>query len=236
MPFTAKDILSAASITLLDQENTRWPLSELLGYINQAIAALVAVKPNANSETVTLYLQAGTLQTLPDNCTLLSRVTRNMVTGHDEPGGPVGGAAIRQVAGRDLMDAFFPGWQSDATLFAGQVKHVIHDMADRRTFYVIPGNDGTGKIEAVVGVFPTDLPVPGTPDDIEQYATITVPLPDVFRTAVLDYVLYRAFSKDGAVPASEARAAKHSGAFQAMLVAITSAETGMSAATKAAGG
>lgn len=225
MSFTAKDVLGEAATTLVDADHVRWPLPELLAHLNDGIRAIVSLKPNANSRTLTLTLAEGTLQTLPENCTVLSRVTRNMVTGHDEAGGPVGGEAIRLVMGRALMDAFFPAWQSDAALFARRVRHVIYDAADLRRFYVIPGNDGTGKIEAVVGVMPAAIAVPASPASLASY-TATVDLPDRFRTPLTDYVLGRAFGKDSMVPASEARAAKHMGLFTEAMASITAAEQG----------
>lgn len=232
MSFTARDVIESVSRVLFDVDNIRWPLPELLDHINDAIRMVATVKPNACSETRTIGLTAGTLQTLPDECTVLSRVTRNMLVAHDAPGGPVGGDAIRMVSGRELMDAYFPGWQSDATMFGPKVQHAIYDLADPRHFYVIPGNDGTGKIEAIVGVIPEALAVIGDASAIASYGDITVPLRDPYRAPVEDYTAFRAFSKDQGIPASEARAAKHLAAFQTAMQAIAAAE-GAAAVTSA---
>lgn len=229
MAFTALDIIKTATKTLFDASHVRWPLAELLDYINEACRAIATAKPNACTDTVTLSLVQGTLQKLPDSYTILSRVTRNMVIGHAEPGGPVGGDAIRMVSGRALMDAYFPGWQSNSALFGPIVKHVIYDDADLRHFYVIPGNTGTGKIEAVVGVMPGTIIIGGD-DTVEANYAAVVPLPDLYRTPVLDYTLYRAFAKDQGVEASAARAQMHLGSFQAALGIVTDAQTTMSAA------
>ena len=234
MAFTVQNVLSVAATTLLDSDHVRWPLTELLSYLNDGVRTIVSIKPNANSRTVTLALASGTLQTLPDEYTVLSRVTRNMLTGHDEVGGPVGGAVIRPVMGRGLMDAFFPAWQADESLFAATVKHVIYDQADLRRFYVIPGNDGTGKIEAVVGVMPAAIPEPASPTLLASYSA-TVGLPDKFRTPLTDFVLARAFGKDSMVPASEARAAKHMAQFTEAMGAISAAEQGSALAATASG-
>lgn len=230
--FTCLDVIRTASRALFDTDHVRWTLPELLDHINDAVRAIVAVKPNAKTDTVTLTLAAGTLQTLPEQYTVLARVTRNMVTGHTEPGGPVGGDAIRMVGGREKMDAFFPGWQSDASLFATTVKHVIYDDANLRRFYVIPGNDGTGKIEAVVGCMPDTIVTAGDENLESTYSNI-IELPDIYRTPVTDFVLFRSFSKDQGVPQSEARAAKHFSAFQTALGATTAGQREMSAATAA---
>lgn len=225
MAFTALDIIRPATTTLFDADHVRWPLSELLGYINEAVRAIAAVKPNANTATAELTLVAGTLQTLPDQYTILSRVTRNMVS----PG--VGGAAIRMVQGRGLMDSFFPGWQSDAALFGPVVKHVTYDDADLRRFYVMPGNDGAGRIEAVVGVMPAALTIGvGDPLAESSYSALTVGLPDLYQTPVQDYTLYRAFSKDQGIAASAQRAQMHLSTFQIALGITDKAQTSSSAA------
>lgn len=229
MAFTALDIIKTATKTLFDADHVRWPLLELLDYINEACRAIATAKPNASTDTVTINLVQGTLQKLPDSYTILSRVTRNMVIGHTDPGGPVGGDAIRMVSGRALMDAYFPGWQSNTALFGPVVKHVIYDDADLRHFYVIPGNDGTGKIEAVVGVMPAAIVLGGDPTLEANYA-VAIALPDLYRTPVLDYTLYRAFAKDQGIEASAQRAQMHLGSFQAALGIVASAQTTMSAA------
>lgn len=224
MAFTALDIIRTVTRTLFDADHSRWPLTELLDYVNEAARAVATAKPNANTQTVELTLAQGTLQTLPDQYTILSRVTRNMVSAG------VGGSAIRMVQGRGLMDAYFPGWQANAALFGPVVQHVTYDDADFRRFYVMPGNDGTGRIEAVVGVMPSALTTSGDPTLEDSYAALTVALPDLYRTPVTDYVLYRAFAKDQGIPASAQRAQMHLGSFQAALGITDEAQTSSSAA------
>lgn len=229
MAFTVLDVILSASRTLIDPDHVRWTLPELLDHLNDAVRTIVAVKPNAKTDTVTLTLASGTLQTLPDEYTILSRVTRNLTTAHTAPGGPVGGEAIRMVAGREKMDAFFPGWQSNAALFSSNVKHVIYDDADLRHFYVIPGNDGSGMIEAVVGVMPPAIVLLGGDPDAEATYNVAAPLSDLYRTPIVDYVCFRAFSKDQGIQASESRASKHFQAFQSAIMGTTAAQGEISA-------
>lgn len=231
MTHQAIDIIRTAARTLFDEDHVRWPLPELLDHINDAIRTVVSAKPNANTQTLTLTLQQGTLQVLPANVTIVAAFNRNMVLGSGEPGGPVAGPAIRMVDGRELMDAYFPGWQSDATLFAGTVKHCIYEPAQERQFWVIPGNDGTGKIEIIAGIMPDPLIIGGDVDLETNYA-VDIPLPDEYRTMITDFVTFRAFSKDSGVPASAARAQTHLAAFQSALQVLTGAKVEISAARK----
>lgn len=226
MTFTAKDVMQSAATTLLDLDFVRWPLTEMLGYLNEGLREIVALKPNANTKAVTLTLVPGTLQTLPAEYTILSRVTRNLITGHTEPGGPVGSTAIRPIKDRAILDAMFPNWQADASLFSAKVKHVIYDLADPRIFYVAPGNTGAGKVEAVVGAYVAEVPAPGDASMIDNF-TATVGLPDLYRNALVNWVCYRAFSKDSGLPASAERAAAHLGLFQSQIGALGQGETAL---------
>lgn len=226
MTFTVKDILTETGITLTDEDAVRWPLAERLGYVNDAVREIIATKPNAATATVTLFMVAGTLQRLPDTYTTLSRVTRNLTVAHDAPGGPVGSTAIRALASRDDLDALIPGWQSNASLFARRVVHVIYDLADPRVFYVAPGNDGTGMVEAVVGLQLADIPVPPSPTLIASYSAV-IPLREPYRNAIGEYVLHRCYAKDAGIPAAAARSVAYLESFNAKLAAIAAAEAAL---------
>lgn len=227
MTFKSQDVLERAATTLQDSSHVRWPLTELHRYLNDGLREIVTIKPNALSKTVNLSLAEGTKQSLPTTYTILSRVSRNMASAS------VGGEAIRTLDSRSIMDSYMPGWQSEAAIpFAKAVVHVIHDIADPKTFYVVPGNNGTGIIEAVVGALPTPSPVPGSPASLASY-TDNVDMPDIYLNALTDYVLYRAYSKDGRVAGSSARAQAHFQLFREGVTGFSNAEIGMSLSTHA---
>jgi hypothetical protein len=236
--FTAADVFASASSTLLDPSYRRWTVATMRDYLNDGLRAIINAKPNANTKTVTLTLVAGSLQTIPAAYTVLSRVTRNLTIAHGEVGGPAGAAAIRPLRSRELLDAMIPDWQSNDSLQHDIVKHVIYDLADPRRFYVAPANDGTGKVEAVVGAYPAIIaPAASNPDQASSYAAAVVDLPDLYKNPLVDYVLYRAFSMDSGVQASEARAQKHMAEFQNAISQTAQGEAAMTlGATLQAGG
>lgn len=217
MAFTASDVMKRASTILQDDDAVRWTPPELCDYLNDGALEIVAIKPNARTSTVTLSLAAGTRQTLPDQYTMLCDVTRN-----------VSGRAIRRLANRTLMDAQIPGWQSQDTLpFSAQVTNIIHDLADPRTYYVVPGNTGAGQIEAVVGNLPELVQKPSNLMDMEAYSA-EVDLPDLYRNALVDFVLYRAFSKDSGNPGATNRAVAHFQQFTNAITGLAASEAAMS--------
>lgn len=227
MSFTAADVMKRASTVLQDNGAVRWTAPEMRDYLNDGLREIVTLKPNAKTATVPLALDLGAKQSLPSQYTVLCDVICNRITGNSK--------AVRVLASRQIMDAQIPGWQDSATLpFSAAVTHVIQDLRDPRTFYVVPGNTGDGEIEAVVGTMPTPVAVPGANVlEIDSYNS-AVDLSDVYQNALINYVLYRAFSKDSAQPGAAARAAAHFELFNAAVTGFGAAETAMSLAAIAA--
>jgi len=213
-------MLRAATL-LSDTSFTRWPCAELCDWINEATRAIVLAKPSSSSKTLIFKLAAGTRQTInpyglnpPSTGTFtagaypltLLNVLRNVTVALDANGVlqvTSGGRMIKPVD-RALLDAQEPNWHNKSIL---QQKREVRNFTFNETvpyeYYVYPGNDGTGYVEAEVGVLPQPivarLPVPNP-----QGYTLTQPqsfnqqigLPEPYSVPILDYVLYRCQMKD----------------------------------------
>jgi hypothetical protein len=90
------------------------------------------------------------------------------------------------------------------------VKHYVYDEEDTRSFYVYPGNDGTGLVEAVLSLDPVKIERlrGGVAEDLESYA-VELTLPGIYINALVDYVCYKAYAKDALVAGAAQRAALH---------------------------
>lgn len=225
MSFKAVDVMRRASTILQDAGAVRWTAVELCDWLNEAQRAIVSTKANALSKSVVLDLIEGTKQTLPqDTYTMLSRVVRNI----SSTGTP--GAAVRTIARRELMDAAIPGWHDPTKLpYAASVGSVWQDPMAQGEFYVIPGNDGTGRIEAIVGLVPKNVGMDTgatDPTATDSY-TAESEFPDVYQGILLDLVLTRAFSKDSAAADAAQRAAAHLQLATQALTSLASAEAGV---------
>ena len=211
----ASEVLNAVGVIAQDEENVRWPLAELRVWLNEAQNIVVMHKPNATARSVVIELAEGTLQTLDAAYLSLIAVPRNLKSAQDSP--RLGARAITP-SDRATLDGIDPDWHdTDRCPATKLVRHVIADPAVPREFYVYPGNDGTGIIEASVSVVPTPVPVPvGDPEDIASYE-IDLDIEDIYASALVDYTLYRAYSKDAAIPALAARAQAHYGQFASAL-------------------
>lgn len=211
MPIVAKDVLHRARAILQDAGSVRWMLPELCNWLDDALREIAFYKPSALSETVIMQLVSGTYQELPEGQQIL-RVHRN-ITSLIDATPRVSGPAITPIV-REVLDAQMPNWHDTTFMpFSETVRHVISDLMNPRAFYVFPGNDGTGKIEITVSVQPEPLTRPSDVNDIEQY-TAAIPINPIYMGPLVDFVLYRAFSKDMQFAGAAERAVAHYTNFQ----------------------
>jgi hypothetical protein len=175
---TAKTIIDKATIQLIDLTNIRWTRDELLSWLNDGMRQIVLIQPSASSTTVSKQLASGTRQSIPTNGWLLLSVYRNMGTNGTTPG-----RAIRIVS-REIIDSFNPNWHTDTA--KAEVRNYIYTDQDQTAFYVYPPNTGTQYIELNYSAQITDLTAETQP----------IPIFDIFQSALVDYILYRACSKD----------------------------------------
>jgi len=209
MAVQASEILERAQTLIQDNTGVRWPLPELAGWLNDAMREVALQKPSASSSSAVLDLVAGTRQTIPVGALMLLRIVRNLESASTD-GNRIGKRAIRLI-NRDVLDTQHPDWHDESVVPPEiQVKHFIFDETDPTSFYVYPASDGTGKVEALISQSPT--PVAATGLSLTDYA-MDLPLPDIYGNAVLDYVLYRAYSKDASFAENMDRAGFHFSAF-----------------------
>lgn len=175
----ADDIITTVENTLLDPANQYWSSAELLSYINDAQRQVVNFRPGANAVVVMEPLVAGTRQTLPPGATALIDLARNAA-----------GASITAVDRRD-MDRMVPDWPTQAG--SNTIQHYMYDDRAPNTYMVYPPALAGAQVEVIYSATLAD--VAGTQDELT--------LGEQYRSAIIEYVLYRAHTKDttAAVPA-----------------------------------
>lgn len=197
MQFTAGYIVERAKRLLLDESFDRWDRTELLIWINDAVKAVVSRDPSALSLTSIVELEAGAYQTAPDGTVGIHDITRNV------SGSGVFGRAIK-LASRRLLDDQVPDWYGKTP--ASTILHYTYDERSPKTFYVYPPAAAGTRVEMVRYAVPDDI---DSEDD-------GIPLTREYLEPLLNFVLYRAFSKDDE-SSSDARAAGYYAAFKAAL-------------------
>lgn len=205
---TARRIIERASILMQDTTNVRWPQDELLKWLNDGQREVVVYRPSAFAKTSVVALAAGTKQTLPADGTALLGVVRNMAADGVTPG-----TAIRPVT-REILDAQIPDWHTMASV--ASVKHYIYHPANTQTYWVYPPSNGTGKAEIVYAAVPVDV-------TIDQVISVD----DLYMSALLNYIMFRAYSKDAEYASNAQLATAYYQAFVGQLTGKADGENGI---------
>lgn len=215
MSINASSIIRRATDILLDITSVRWQANELVRWLNDAQREVLIVRPDAVNRTSTVTLAAGARQNL-DNMSLAPAPVKLIEVSHNTTGTK---GAITQVK-RSMLDTQLPGWYNlPGTL---NIQHYTYDVRDAKTLYVYPPALATTQIELMYAGTPIDVVEPA-PGALFSDVAGVIAVPDIYANAMLDYVMYRAFSKDTEVAGNGARSQSHYAAFTASLAAEISA-------------
>lgn len=187
---------------LQDTAFVRWPKLTLLDYLNDAQLAVVLVRPDANGVTENLTLTPGsTKHALTGTQLRLLDVHRNMGTG------AVPGKRVR-MATRNVHESVQRIWHTATPALA--VDEVYYDERLPKTFWTnVPAHAVTAvNIEATLSKAPAVLTLPDA-DNIS--------LDDVYRPALEEWMLYRAYSQNIQATQNRARAAERLKQFYTLL-------------------
>ena len=201
----ASDILTRAGRILFDTTQVRWSQPELLDYVSDGQRQVVIYRPDSNPSNKSVQLVGGSRQTIPEDGIRLLRVVRNMGANGATPG-----RAIRQ-AERTALDNELPNWHFESP--SATVQHYVFDNVDPKRFYTYPAVSGAVGRTASVWVeivYSSAPPQVTSPDQ-------SLVLEDHYLNAILDWVLYRAYSKDASYAGNMQRAGAHLQAFAAAL-------------------
>lgn len=201
MAVTAQSIILRAQVALQDETGVRWGAPELVRYLNDGQRELVRLRPDQKASTVVLALASGYRQTLGTAYMALIDITANAA------------GKRKRITKVDLaqLDAIEPSWRSKTPV--SEVTHFCYDMREPRAFYVYPPVQAGVGVEAVVATYPVDVAVPSG----ASFATVAgnIDLADQWADALLNYVLFRAYSKDAEFGGNAQLAASYLGLFNA---------------------
>ena len=182
-------LLNKAQTILQDATETRWPITELLGWLNDGQREIVLLKPDANTSSGPESLVASIKQTLPAGGILFIDILSNTT-----------GQVVKQIA-REHLDAQLPNWRNAPA--SATIKYFMFDPRNPKEFHVYPKATTDASVELVYAVTPTDM----------VGISNTIALDDIYANVLVDYVLYRAFSKDADFAGNGQRAMAAYGTF-----------------------
>lgn len=197
MALTADQVIARANDILLDTGGVRWTTAELLRWLNDGRREMAITRPDVYAIVAVIDLASGTKQAVPADGTRFLDAIRNMA-----PDGITPLAAVRPVQ-REHLDAQNENWHLDT---AGPTKHFMFDERVPAVFYVYPQAVAAAKLEIAYSQAPVD--VIGSTELAKE---------GLYTGALVDYVLYRAYSKDAAFAGNQQRAAAAYAQFRAAI-------------------
>lgn len=209
MTTTVQSVLKEVQTALNDLEGIRWTAIELGEYLNDGQRDIAALRPDMFVTQTTLVCVTGAKQTLPTACVNFMDMPR--VTG---------GASMRKVD-RWVLDALTPSWYSDTPTAA--LKHYCYDTNQPNVVYVYPPAIAATSVDVVYSTLPADITAPsGAP-----YSTATgnVSVDDIFKNALIHFILFRAFAKDAEFGGNAAFSSAHYGMFKTSVGSDVAAAT-----------
>lgn len=221
------ELIRRAEKILNDEGAVRWTRLELQDWINDAYKEVVLLRPDANSQTATVTLAAGTRQKLSDTGTInlptalrVLDVIRNMAATSNK-------RAVRFVD-RRVLDDQLPGWHSETE--SVNIVHWMFDILTPKEFLVYPPATALAQIELVYSSVPASHALSAGALDPAGSDTTIINLDDIYANVILDYLLYRAYSKDADYAANGQRAINHLNSFNSSLGAKTAIDVATSPA------
>jgi hypothetical protein len=194
---TVKSVLDRVNTILVDVTKTRWTYDELIIWFNDAVLAVVNKRPDANVQNTSYLLTANeSKQVLPANGLRWIEVIYNEPTG----------SPIRKTIRRQLDDQI-PNWHKST---GNEPTQYVFDDRDPKVIYVYPQVTTEKSIQACYSIAPSAI-------GIADIATAVIPIDDNYVNPLVDFILYRAYSKDADYAANAQRAAGHLQAFGAEL-------------------
>jgi hypothetical protein len=203
------DQITRAQDILQDVLGVRWPVLELQRWLNDSYRELVTLRPESSANIGTYACVEGAKQDItgsfPQAIALLD-IVRNLTPG----------ASNRAVQGvsRTTLDTQNPEWMNeDAT---NEIELFIRYAALPKLFFVYPPALAGASLEVVYSQVPQGHAL--TEAQLTNPATADVlNVDDQYANALVDYILYRAYSKDADSAANMTRAAAHYTAMRASL-------------------
>lgn len=189
MTIIASDPIKKASIIMNDVLYERWPVSEWIGWLNDAIGEIGTIRPAALAVTEVVQLAAGSFQTLPDGAQKLLDVVRNIGPGN-APGRPV------RLIDRGLLDDNDPNWYASSP--DDSIMHYSYDERSPTTFYNYPPCVAGTKVECL---YAKTFLVAGV--DEATALQVEIPLSAEYTGPIVNYLVSRAKGKDSEYGAQE---------------------------------
>lgn len=184
-----KEIIDRVARDVVDLRHVRWTRAELLDFMNDAMSAILIRRPDLSRTTKSLKITTNTV-TLPDDAYQILAVNH-----------------INNIAAQyvdiNKLNQLYPDWRTQTD----EPHSWTRNEMDETTLFVFPGPAAEATIEIV---YSRNL-------NVTDEADAVFPLPDLYEGVVVDFMMYRAYNKDGQNASESNKAALH---FQSFATAL----------------
>lgn len=208
-PIAVSNLIYRAGLLLQDEDHVRWTNKELIEWINDAVSAVIRMKPAAGARRALFGLVPGARQELDGSVVQLIDIVCNVGADDVTPG-----RAIRKTE-RHLLDSTNPDWYSMKQ--SSTVRHYTYDDRMPSIFFVYPPAASGAKVEIIHAVMPDEV--------VEEDENLAINIE--YTDVILSYVMFRCLSKDS----EYANAAMATGYYQAFTASLGAGEAGEQATT-----
>ena len=203
------DLVSKVKTLLQDTTSVRWPLLELQTWLNDGYREITNIRPDVNTNTGEFVCVAGARQdlitTFPSALRLVDVVRNTAVTSTK--------GAVRLIS-RKMLDDQRRTWYAETPSVT--IEHFMFDPRVPKEFLVYPPATTAARLEVIYSSVPTEHTL--TEVQLGNTATAEViRIDDSFANVLLDYMLYRAYSKDAEYAGNGSRATAFYAAVQQAL-------------------
>ncbi|PSV11657.1 hypothetical protein C0W59_19175 [Photobacterium kishitanii] len=180
MSIKVSDLIEQVAELLVDKGNVRWSQSELINYINDALAAIIMRRPSITA--------ADSVISVTNNPVVLPNDAYSLLT--VEKIGDYRG----QYTPIETLDRFYPMWRTQIGIAQCWTKH--NDELLR--FWIFPAPQEPINVEVIYSKVIT-----------VKAQTDVIPLTSVYVGILIDFVLFRAFGKDAENASEESKSLMH---------------------------
>lgn len=203
---------------VLQDSGIRWPRTELQQWLNEAYLTIILARPDANAQTGTFSCVAGTRQRLntvfPSALRVLD-VIRNVAATSTK-------RVVRQID-RVILDDQKPTWHADTPVV--NIQHFMFDPRLPKEFLVYPPATALAELEVAYTAPVASHALTETQLDPANLDTTVINIDDLYAGAIVDWILYRAYSKDAEYGENQNRAMSALNAFNAQIGAKSATDS-----------
>ncbi|MGF6697613.1 hypothetical protein OKW38_002225 [Paraburkholderia sp. MM5496-R1] len=208
MSGTVGDLILEVAQLLSDAEAgfkmQQWTKPELIEYANDAALQFVMLRPDLASTSRKVKLGPGARQQLPDGATHFYRVDGTL----DSFGRVIGQPTQTDAAAARIAANWFAPLACGPRAGAYVVRSFSIDPVEQTAFYVDPPVPAGENVVVMVNF--TAVPA-------HAGATDPLPMPERFHNAAIEWMLYRAYSKEQDSQSSTANATAHQNSFYSLI-------------------